>query len=222
MWDILFCISIGIITYIRKDLDLAGSVLMVVLGLLILFAAGFNWLLILFIFLILGIISTKYQKEYKKKLGIYEKKRSIKNVLSNGIVPVAMAILGRYDRFVGGFIGSIAAATADTMASEIGIIQKPRLITNLKKVPPGTDGGVSILGTVIGIVGAAIIGISAYFLNVCPNILLSLKVAIISGIIGAFTDSFLGATFERKNYLTNEEVNFLATLVGAITGIMLM
>lgn len=50
MWDIFFCISIGIITYIRKDLDLAGSVLMVVLGLLILFAAGFNWLLILFIF----------------------------------------------------------------------------------------------------------------------------------------------------------------------------
>ncbi|ADP76935.1 protein of unknown function DUF92 transmembrane [Methanothermus fervidus DSM 2088] len=200
MWDIFFCISIGIITYIRKDLDLAGSVLMVVLGLLILFAAGFNWLLILFIFLILGIISTKYQKEYKKKLGIYEKKRSMKNVLSNGIVPVAMAILGRYDRFVGGFIGSIAAATADTMASEIGIIQKPRLITNLKKVPPGTDGGVSILGTVIGIVGAAIIGISAYFLNVCPNILLSLKVAIISGIIGSFTDSFLGATFERKNF----------------------
>lgn len=69
----------------------------------------------------------KISKRIQEKLGIYEKKRSMKNVLSNGIVPVAMAILGRYDRFVGGFIGSIAAATADTMASEIGIIQNQDL-----------------------------------------------------------------------------------------------
>ena len=107
---------------------------------------------------------TKYKHQYKKEIGVYEGTRTLKNVISNGIVPFVMAAFGNY----GGFIGSIATATADTMASEVGVTQQPRLITTLKKVPPGTDGGISVVGTAAGIIGAGIIGVAAYLLGIFP------------------------------------------------------
>ena len=124
--------------------------------------------------------------------------------------------------FVGGFIGAIATATADTLASEIGILQQPRLITTFQKVDPGTDGAVSPLGTVVGMTGALIIGMSSYFLGVISNPLSAILVSVISGTVGCFMDSLLGATFERANLITNEHVNLLATITGAIIGILLI
>lgn len=219
---VILCLIMGLVTYIRGALDFWGSLFMVIMGLIIIFAAGFNWLLLILIFLILGLVSTKYKHQYKKELGVYEGTRSAKNVISNGLVPFVMAAFGYYDGFVGGFIGSVATATADTMASEIGVTQTPRLITTLKKVAPGTDGGISILGTIAGILGAGLIGIFAYLLGIFPDPFVSLKIAIVAGTVGCFMDSFLGAVLERRNYLNNEHVNLLATLTGAFLGIMLV
>ena len=152
-------------------------------------------------------------------MGIYEGTRSVKNVISNGIVPFVMAAFGNY----AGFIGSIAVATADTLASEVGVVDKyPRLITTFKKVPPGTDGGISPLGTAAGIVGAGIIGIFAYILGISADPFNALKIAVIAGTFGCFVDSILGAVLESRNYLTNEHVNLLATVSGAILGILIV
>lgn len=219
---VLLCVFIGLLTYYRGALDVWGSLFMVSMGLLIILSAGFNWLVLIFIFLILGLISTKYRHEYKKSIGVFEGTRTAKNVISNGIIPFIMAAFGYYDGFVGGFIGSIATATADTMASEIGVVQTPRLITTLKKVEPGTDGGVSVLGTAAGIFGAGLIGLSAFALGICPDPLRSIKIAIIAGTVGCFMDSLLGALLERRKYLTNEHVNLFATITGAIIGIILV
>ncbi|MBC7119646.1 MAG: TIGR00297 family protein [Methanobacteriaceae archaeon] len=217
------CILIGFLTYNRRALDLWGSLLMVIMGLLIIVAAGFNWLVLILIFLILSLFATKYKKDYKKSMKLYEGRRNARNVISNGIIPFIMASFSYYDGFLGGFIGSVATATADTLASEIGVLQTPRLITDLKrKVKPGTDGGVSPLGTAAGIIGSGIIGLSAYFLQICPNPLISVKIAVIAGTIGCFMDSILGALFERKNYINNEQVNLLATITGAAAGIILL
>ena len=189
------------------------------MGIIIIFTAGVNWLLLIFAFLILGLIFTKYKHEYKKKMGIYEGTRSVKNVISNGIVPFVMAAFGNY----AGFIGSIAVATSDTLASEIGVVDKhPRLITTFKKVPPGTDGGISPLGTAAGIAGAGIIGIIAYLLGISADPFTALKIAVISGTFGCFVDSILGAVLESRNYHTNEHVNLLATVSGAILGILIV
>lgn len=196
---------------------------MVIMGFLIIVAAGFNWLILIFIFLILSLLATKYKKNYKKSMKLYEGRRNARNVISNGIIPFIMASFSYYDGFLGGFIGSVATATADTLASEIGVLQTPRLITDLtREVKPGTDGGVSLLGTAAGIIGAGIIGLSAYFLNICSNPLISVKIAVIAGTIGCFMDSILGALFERKNYINNEQVNLLATVTGAAAGIILL
>ena len=214
---------LGYFTYKRKALDFLGSLFMVIMGIVIIFSAGVNWLLLLILFLIMALIATKYAKKYKDHLGEFEGQRTAKNVISNGIVAFMMAAFGGYYLpFVGGFIGAISTATADTLASEIGVTRTPRLITTFRKVDPGTDGAISLLGTFAGIVGAGIIGVAAYLLGVVSNPWSALIVSVVSGTVGCFMDSFLGATFERWGILTNEHVNLLATIVGAIVGIVLI
>jgi uncharacterized protein (TIGR00297 family) len=216
---VILLVIVGLLIYLKGALDLLGSIFMIIMGIIIIFTAGVNWLLLIFAFLILGLIFTKYKHEYKKEMGIYEGTRSVKNVISNGIVPFVMAAFGNY----AGFIGSIAVATSDTLASEIGVVDKhPRLITTFKKVPPGTDGGISPLGTAAGIIGAGIIGIIAYLLGISADPFTALKIAVISGTFGCFVDSILGAVLESRNYLTNEHVNLLATVSGAILGILIV
>ena len=217
---VVLLVVIGIMVYARKALDLLGSVFMIIMGVIIIFApdAGVNWLFLIFIFLILGLLFTRYKHQYKKEIKVYEGTRTIKNVVSNGVVPFVMAAFGNY----GGFIGSIATATADTMASEVGITSTPRLITTFKKVPPGTDGGISILGTAAGVIGAGIIGVSAYLLGVYPDLVKTMEVAVIAGTVGCFVDSILGAVLESKHYLNNEHVNLIATVCGAFIGIILV
>ncbi len=215
---VFLIVVMGLITYWRKALDLFGSIFMIIMGIVIIFTAGANWLILIFLFLILGLVSTKYKHQYKKDIGVYEGTRTLKNVISNGIVPFIMAAFGNY----GGFIGSIATATADTLASEVGVTVQPRLITTFKKVSPGTDGGISVLGTAAGIIGAGIIGVAAYLLGIFPDPFVTLKISIIAGTVGCFVDSILGAVLERRNYISNEYVNLIATITGAALGIIMV
>ena len=215
---------LGFITYRRKALDLFGSAVMIIMGVVIIFSAGANWLLLIILFLVMSLLATRYSKKYKRSLGQFEGRRTTKNVISNGVVACFMAAFGGYySPFVGGFIGAIATATSDTLASEIGVLDAhPRLITNFQSVDPGTNGAVSVLGTVVGIIGAAIIGIAAYLLGIVPFPLSAITVSIISGTVGCFMDSILGALFENRGLITNEHVNLMATIVGAIVGILLI
>jgi len=218
---VILLLLVGVFIYKRNALDLLGTLAMVIMGIIIIFSAGISWLILILLFLVLSLIATRHSKYYKENLGIYEGKRTAKNVISNGVVAFIMAAFGGYYLpFVGGFIGAIATATADTLASEIGIHQEPRLITSMKKVPSGTDGAVSVLGTVVGIFGAAIIGLTAFLLGIIDNPLLALKIAVVSGTVGCFMDSILGAVFERRNLINNEHVNLLATITGAVVGIL--
>jgi uncharacterized protein (TIGR00297 family) len=215
IWEyVILLVIMGLITYKKKALDLLGSIFMIIMGVIIIFAAGVNWLLLIFLFLILGVAFTRYKYDYKKEIGVYEGTRTIKNVVSNGIVAFVMAAFGNY----AGFIGSIATATADTMASEVGVATTPRLITNFKKVSPGTDGGVSVLGTFAGIIGAGLIGLAAYILGIYPDLVRTMEIALVAGTFGCFVDSILGAVLEIKGHLSNEHVNLLATLAGALLG----
>ena len=221
---VILLFILGFVTYYRKSLDVLGSVVMIVMGIIIIFSAGANWLLLIVLFLIMSLLATKFSKKYKQSLGEFEGRRTSKNVISNGVVACFMAAFGGYYLpFVGGFIGAIATATSDTLASEIGVLdQHPRLITTFQKVDPGTNVAVSVLGTAVGIVGAAIIGIASYLLGIMPNPLLAICVAIISGTVGCFMDSVLGAVFENRHLITNEHVNLIATIVGALVGILLL
>ena len=127
---VILIFIVGAITYHRKALDLLGSLFMIFMGVIIIISAGVSWLLLILIFLILSLAATRYKKSYKREIGIYEGQRTIKNVISNGIVAFIMAAFGGsfggyYLPFIGGFIGAVSTAIADTMAIEIGVLQQP-------------------------------------------------------------------------------------------------
>ncbi|HIH34850.1 MAG TPA: TIGR00297 family protein [Methanosphaera sp.] len=215
---LIICVIFGIIVYLTGALDLLGSSFVTIIGMFIVITRGFNWLAILLLFLFLGSAFTKFKSDYKRRIGLKHEQRTIKNVVSNGIVPVVMALFGNY----AGFIGAIATATADTMASEIGVLSKPILITSREHVKPGTDGGISLLGTAAGLIGAFIIGLTAYLINVSPEFTTSILIALFAGMIGCFADSLLGATLERSGLFNNEHVNLSATIIGALVGIIII
>jgi len=131
-------------------------------------------------------------------------------VSRNGVVLLVLAI------------AALAEAAADTVSSEIGQVLggRPRLITNLRRVEPGTDGAVSLAGTMAGVVAA---GIVAWLgtLSLQGNRLFFV-VSCAGGVFGLLFDSLLGATLERWRLLNNDAVNFLSTASAAAFGLAML
>jgi len=222
----LLCVAIGVLIYKKRVLDATGTALAVVMGVLIYFSAGFAWLVLLFCFLFLGFATTKYKYSYKRRLKVSEpdggRRRAI-NVIANGALPTVFAGLsalsGGAAFFTAGYIASVATVTADTLSSELGVLsrKKPVLITSFKEVPPGTNGGITLLGELAGIGGALLIGVFGYALGM-GSAALCLISALVGGILGFNIDSLLGATFERWGLLSNAGVNFVASMAGGLFG----
>jgi uncharacterized protein (TIGR00297 family) len=165
-----------------------GAVAALAVGLSTLWGFGWRGFALLLAFFISGSLLTP-----KKEGG--GRRRNERQVLANGGVAALAALAGSW----AGFAGALATATADTWASEIGRHSRsaPRLITTAARVPAGTDGGMTLLGTAGGVVGAAFIAGA--------------------GIAGMLLDSLLGATVQGKvRWFDNDVVNLAATLAGAI------
>jgi uncharacterized protein (TIGR00297 family) len=109
----------------------------------------------------------------------------------------------------------LAEAAADTVSSEIGQVLggRPRMITTLRLAEPGTDGAITLTGTLAGIAAALLVaGIGTWSLR--GHILL-FWVSAAGGVFGLLFDSLLGATIERRGWLNNDAVNFLSTASAA-------
>jgi uncharacterized protein (TIGR00297 family) len=194
---------------------------------------------------------------YRRKLGymvILAKggPRDAVQVLANGALPAALALLyGVYhvEILLAGIAGSLAASTADTWGTEIGLLvpRSPKLITTWRDVPAGTSGGVTLEGGLASVLGAGLIA-------VCPAWYLSdagVLVAVwMGGALGSLADSVLGATVqavyfcprcdratERSplhtcgarttfmrgwRWFNNDAVNFAAALLGAVATMLFM
>jgi uncharacterized protein (TIGR00297 family) len=112
-------------------------------------------------------------------------------------------------------LAALAEAAADTVSSEIGQVLggRPRMITTLCAVEPGTDGAVSMVGTLAGVVAAGIVAGAGTWALRGDWSLFELSCA--GAVFGLVFDSLLGATFERKVWLNNDAVNFLSTASAA-------
>lgn len=178
-------------------------------------------------FFILGSVCTRYKFEYKKRIGVEQGQsgaRGYRNVFANGIVACAAAVLyGVFVQpvFIVMYVGCVATAAADTMASEIGVTGGiPYMITTLRKVPIGTNGGVSLKGEVVCLLGSFVVSLVALALNVLttPWMLVACTIA---GFVGTNLDSLIGALLENKGFLGNAGTNFLATLGGGVVAIVM-
>ncbi len=113
---------------------------------------------------------------------------------------------------------ALSEAAADTVSSEVGQAygENARLITTWDSVPAGTNGAVSLIGTLAGVMAAASRGLSLLSERAAsPSN--GWRISVGAAILGMVVDSFLGAWLERRRLLNNDSVNFLSTLVAAVT-----
>lgn len=134
-------------------------------------------------------------------------RRDWAQVLANGGPSLLALILGALGWLPHGiawpaFAAALAAATADTWATELGVLSpgQPQLITTGQRVPKGTSGGVSLVGSLAAAAGALLIAlvaglVAAGFMH--PGFLLSVTLA---GLLGSFFDSLIGATVQAIYY----------------------
>ena len=220
-----FSFFLGVLAYRAKIADVSALLSAALLGVLIIVFSGLSWFLLLLTFFILGGGFTRYKYAYKESIGIAQAKdgiRSYENVFSNSTAALVLAVA--YGVFpehslpiIYAYMGTVATATGDTLASEIGTTAKgrPRMITTLKPSEPGADGAVSLLGEFAAILGSAVIGILAYLLGVSDNFILTVLITTAGGFFGTNIDSLLGATLQKRGVLSNSGVNFVATFTGA-------
>lgn len=202
---------------VRKALllDKKAIILALILG-IFLAIIDIYFLMMMFIFLVLAVIVTKYGYYDKKDMGVYEHERGWENVLANGLVPLFGAFLSP-----GAFIGALSAVMSDKFASELGILGKdPINLRDFKKTKRGTSGAISLFGTWMSFIGALLIGITALFFF--PNYTLwdALIIAMI-GFFGSIVDSIFGV-FEEKGIGTKMTTNIICAIIGLILGFLFL
>ncbi|MGH9514967.1 MAG: DUF92 domain-containing protein [Terriglobales bacterium] len=180
--------------------------------------AGFAGLLTVFV---LTWIATRFGYKHEQRLGTAEARtgRNALQVLANLGTAAGCAVL--YStlwpdrRFLVAMAAALAEAAADTVSSEMGQAfgGDPRLITTWKKVEPGTDGAVTLAGTIDG--ATAAIAVTLVFALSRSLSWRSFAVCAAAGVAGMIFDSVLGATVERRRLLGNNAVNFASTIFAA-------
>lgn len=208
------------------------------LGILVWGSLGWQgYILALFYFLV-GSAATRIGMAQKEAEGIAEKRsgaRGPENVWGSALT-AAICALGTLvmpvfkiqpelmtSLLLLGYVASFTTKLADTCGSEVGKVYGKRtfLITTLQPVPRGTEGAVSLEGTLAGMVAAtllALVGWAVGFVNLSGAIC-----CVLAAFIATTLESAIGATLQVKvSWLTNEVVNFINTLVGAITAVLLV
>lgn len=194
-------------------LTIDGSVAALVVGALVVGGLGWRGAVLLLAFFISGSLLT--QLTSRKTSGWVNPApvaRGYRQVLANGGVAALAAAFGSWSVAA----GALSAAAADTWATEIGAFSPspPRLITTGAPVARGVSGGITVLGTIGGVMGALFIAlIDRQFAppHVAPRALLIASV----GIAGMLVDSLAGATVQARGWLDNDAVNVVATVTGA-------
>lgn len=166
-------------------------------------SGGLPWAVLLLTFFISSsLLSRAFTR---RKLGVGEKfskgsRRDWGQVMANGGLGAVLALLHAFlpgqEWIWAAFVGGMAAVNADTWATELGVLSPvpPRLITNGRVVEGGTSGGVSLMGTLAALAGAALVGgIALLFEPQAPAVLVA---ALVGGLAGSLFDSWLGATVQ--------------------------
>ena len=225
----LVTITFAFVAWRIRGVTVSGAIAGGIICFVLILGAGLGAFAALVTVFLLAWISTRIGYRRKLQLGTAESRRGRKasQVFANLSIAAGCALLHathpmlagyRNEIFLLGMVAAFSEAASDTVSSELGQIQSSaRLFTTWEKVPSGTDGGISLLGTFAGILAAALVS------GICLGMRLisarGVTVAVSAATIGMLADSLIGALFERRKLLNNDTVNFLGTLSAALLAI---
>jgi uncharacterized protein (TIGR00297 family) len=215
----------------KKLLTPAGYIHAWILGVLVWGTLGWQGYIVVMFYFLLGSAVTFVRIAEKEAEGIAQEgsgARGPGNVWGSALTGTicALATLWSHEPLrellILGYVASFSTKLSDTVASEIGKAfgKHTFLITTLKPVPRGTEGAVSLEGTLAGIVASVAIALLAWGIGMIS--LLDVLWCAIAALIATTIESLIGATLESKfTWLTNDVVNFTNTLIGAISSMLL-
>lgn len=235
---LLLAFGVSFTVYFLNLLTIDGARAATLLGLISYGFGGLEMaLLVILFFATSNIIGLPFGKRIDQvKQSIISTRRTGSQVWGNAFwfaIFICVWFFFKADMFYIAAIGSIATACSDTWATEVGTRLKTKayLITNRKAVEVGTDGAISVPGTIAALLGALFIAFFALFFD--KNFLILSSVSIlIGGLIGTFADSYLGAVYQygtrqlpvildSDENQDNNTVNFLSTGVGAFATLII-
>jgi uncharacterized protein (TIGR00297 family) len=247
--------AIALVARHLRSLSSSGAVATIAVGAATA-AAGWNWGALLVLYFAAATLLSRLGRTDKERLtaGVVAKggARDATQVIANGGVFAACLVLGPYGSGRFGVtmsiaaLGALAASSADTWATEIGTLYggTPRSMRTFRRLPTGTSGGISAIGSAAMVAGAALIAFVARWLGL-PD---AVFVVTTAGIVGALTDSLLGATLQERRWcsvcekaserrvhdcgtpttlaggrewMDNDLVNLLATFAGGAVAVVL-
>ncbi len=226
----------------KKLLTPAGLFHAWLLGILIWGTLGWQGYLVVAFYFLVGSGVTRIGLAQKEAAGIAEKRsgaRGAENVWGSALVAALCALgvglinsglLAPNPVLLGfaqsllllGYVASFSTKLSDTCASEVGKAygKSTFLITTLQPVPRGTEGAISLEGTLAGVVGSIAIALLGWGVGLID--LLGVLWCVLAAFIATNVESVIGATLQSKyTWLTNELVNVLNTLIGAIAAMMI-
>ena len=234
-WAIAFTVNtvlLGIAWFLpKKLLTPFGYLNALVLGVIVWGTLGWRGYLIVMLFFLLGSFLTFVGIEQKEAEGIAEERSGVRgagNVWGSALTATICAIATLFypfpiqQLFVLGYVASFCTKLADTTASEVGKAygKTTYLITTLKPVPRGTEGAVSLEGTIAGVFASIVLAVIAWVIGLINP--LGIIWCVVAAFIATTIESLIGATLEsRFTWLTNDLVNFINTVIGAIAAIIL-
>lgn len=225
----------------KKLLTPAGLFHAWMLGVLIWGSLGWQGYLVVLFYFLVGSGVTRIGMAQKEAEGIAEKRsgaRGPENVWGSALTgalcalgmvvsvldsPVAPPYQGGVTSLLLlGYVASFSTKLSDTCASEVGKAYGKRtyLITTLQPVPRGTEGAVSLEGTLAGVVASAALALVGWGVGLIDAA--GVGWCLLAAFIATNIESVIGATLQAKvDWLTNEMVNVLNTLIGAIAAVLL-
>lgn len=221
---VLVIVAGAILSVSSHKLTFFGALAAAVVGLLVFAGGGYTGFLMLVTFFLLGTLATSWEKDKKNQFKSGSDRataRDARQVLANGGVPAMLGLLVLWYPHHAGYFrlmmaAALSSATADTLSSELGMLYGRWFfnIITFRQERKGLDGVISITGLLIGIAGSAIIAFIYCFGAFGSK---RFGLIIIVGLIGNLADSVLGALYERKGLIGNNMVNFLNTLIAALS-----
>jgi uncharacterized protein (TIGR00297 family) len=198
------------------------------LGTLIMVCGGWKAYLFLILFFVLGTWATHHGYQLKVNRGVAQEdrgQRGARHVVANCAVPAVFAILfcaTPYSQWMMiALVASFATALMDTVSSEIGQVygRYPVLPTTGETVPIGTEGAISMEGTMAGLFAAFVLAVAAWAVRAIPAV--AIPVILIAAFVATGAESVIGAFTRPQFTWKNELLNFGNTLAGGLVALFI-